>query len=1063
MNLTLRQLKSKWNEEKEHYGKKEVGTGVQKFVKDFLKSEELFGLREGLGSTPKEKRKNEFTEESETKAARRADIIIYINPDIIIPVEVEKYGNIDAGLEQLFQYQTDLDKKYGILTDGFIWQFYNNNYCLKKFSIEEIFAEPDLFLEYWKEYIKPEYYYISFFEDRGQLKMLPEDISVENKRRDFFKDITTLIRGFKNKLQVEGYFSDLEIKERQKRATEITYAYIIQFILYKTLVDNDFGDFRAEHEKRIAKIHQALKNKSYKEILGIINGISSNISRNIYRPFIKEQEFINQKLTDLFNSVENDLSDVAPWLDIFVFIKKYNFANVRNDIFGYIYENYLKELYQEGTQIGQYFTDPAIVNFMLDQIGYTEAEIKKRVGNKPHDYSISLIDPSCGSGTFLYSAVDHLMKAIPDGTVTQSQKVEELVNNNIFGLDIEEFPIYLAEMSILMRLLPLIINERYNNPIDKKIKVFLTKDSVAEFIKAGIDNTVNDIDVAGGRQKSFFDKGVGFDYQSYVRDEGDLAEMKESMRQIPRRRFDFVIGNPPYISYNECSKKNFLIFEKMKKGDNKLSDIYGVNLHSIPGNRKKYSPKPNLYSFFIALGLSLLKDQGRLCYIIPQTILTAGDLDVLRYHLAKFTTIEKIITFSGKMFVGRGLKQNKPIATSSLIFVVRRAKPGITHQVEVINYTNADDDVETCLRNILLGKKISKKKILQGKLLQNVANWNFIKQNKVFLDFEETYKQNSEDMMIYYNHAMAEEKFGERFYFDGSFNIPTKNILPKVDDVSNYWQIPYLKSIGYKLKTDGFYPKDKKIKIAQGSQGMIVLDTKYKIVWHYIKPSKFFFIEGVDVLPKFQQFCIASNDMKEIFYLLILLNSKINSLIINNLLKNENEKDFLIPLNGIKRFVRVPKITKYNQFIKDEIIKRVEEMLELEKFTVADLVDFSKVMMQKFDEAAVEKNYLVLTKGGEKVKCKITGDAELVKKIIQEKFSHDLLKEQKISLTDLQSSAAIDFAKQKELKNYIDDLVFALYFNIPIKKVGLGEAKKIKSECEESKFYKVVENKKDDR
>ncbi len=1060
MSQSIAELKVKWNKEKEHYGKKEVGTGVQKFVKDFLKSEELFGLKEGLGSTPKEKRKNEFTEESETKAARRVDIIIYINPEIIIPVEVEKYGNIDAGLEQLFQYQTDLDKKYGILTDGFTWQFYNNNYCLKIFTIEEIFSEPDLFLEYWKEYIKPEYYYISFFEDKGQLKMLPEDISVENKRRDFFKDITTLIRGFKNKLQVEGYFKDLEIKERQKRATEITYAYIIQFILYKTLVDNDFGDFRAEHEKRIAKIHQALKNKSYKEILGIINGISSNISNNIYRPFIKEQEFINQKLTDLFNSVENDLSDVAPWLDIFVFIKKYNFANVRNDIFGYIYENYLKELYQEGTQIGQYFTDPAIVNFMLDQIGYTEAEIKKRVSNKPHDYSISLIDPSCGSGTFLYSAVDHLMKAIPDGTVTQSQKVEELVNNNIFGLDIEEFPIYLAEMSILMRLLPLIINERYNNPIDKKIKVFLTKDSVAEFIKAGIDNTVNDIDVAGGRQKSFFDKGVGFDYQSYVRDEGDLAEMKESMRQIPRRRFDFVIGNPPYISYNECSKKKFLIFEKMRKGDNKLSDIYGVNLHSVPGFARRRPPKPNLYAFFIALGLSLLKDQGRLCYIIPQTILTSGDLDVLRYHLAKFTIIEKIITFSGRMFVGRGLKQNHPIATSSLIFVARRAKPVATHQVEIINYTNAGDDVETCLENILLGKKISKKKILQGKLLQNVANWNFIKQNKIFLDFEEAYKQNSEDIMIYYNHTMAEEKFGSNFYFDIGYNIDEKKILERPRaNIINY-SYPKFSKIYWTIKlSKGYWPKDDsgfRINLLQANQEYNLLNATYKIIWSYANPDKFYFVTQPIIWARNQNCAIGSQNKNELLYLFLILNSPLINLLLKLNLKNENEKDFLIPLNGIKRFVRVPKITKYNQFIKDEIIKRAEEMLELEKFTLADLVDFSKVMMQKFDEAVVDKNYLVLTKSSEKVKCKITGDVELVKKIIQEKFSGDLLKEQKISLTDLQSSAAIDFEKQKELKNYIDDLVFSLYFNVPIKKVGLSETKKIKSECEKNKFYNLL-------
>jgi len=33
--------------------------------------------------------------------------------------------------------------------------------------------------------------------------------------------------------------------------------------------------------------------------------------------------------------------------------------------------------------------------------------------------------------------------------------------------------------------------------------------------------------------------------------------------------------------------------------------------------------------------------------------------------------------------------------------------------------------------------------------------------------------------------------------------------------------------------------------------------------------------------------------------------------------------------------------------------------------------------------------------------------------------------------------------KQKQLKNYIDDLVFALYLNVPLKSIGLNKAKEI--------------------
>ncbi|GAH42321.1 unnamed protein product, partial [marine sediment metagenome] len=460
-NLTISQLKDKWIREKEFYKIQEVGSGTQMFVKDILHSEGLFKLKRGLKSTPLEKRKNEFLEEETTKERRQSDIVIYISSDIVIPVEIERYQNINAGKKQLLNYQIDLDKKYGILTDGYHWRFYNNN-IFREFNLNQILDRTDIFWEFWKEYIKPEFYYLLFFEPFGQLPLLKQDkLTVEQNRQMFFEDITKLIRGFRDKLDVEGYFNGLNEKAKTKMAVEITYAYIIQFILYKTLVDNSFGTFEEEFENTVEKIHKHIKTKRYKDILGIIGGISAKISENIYRPFKEEQEFIQNKLLKLLYSVENKLSDVSPWLDIFVFIKKYNFANIENEIFGYIYENYLKELYEEEKK-GQYFTDPDVVNFMLQQTGFTSEEIKKRY--EADKNSISLIDPASGSGTFLYSAVNEIIKSFGNHSEEKSKQIEEIVNNNIFGIDIEEFPLYLAEMNIIMRMLPLIITEKYNNP-----------------------------------------------------------------------------------------------------------------------------------------------------------------------------------------------------------------------------------------------------------------------------------------------------------------------------------------------------------------------------------------------------------------------------------------------------------------------------------------------------------------------------------------------------------------------------------------------------------------------
>src|SRR3989338_3366100 len=381
--LSILDLKHKWEKEKTAYTKKEVGDGVQKFVKDVLKCAEVFNLKEGLNSTKLENRKNEFKEEEKKKSATHADVVIYINPEIIKKTEI--------------------------------------------------------FLEFWQEYIKPEFYYLAFFEKKGQQSLLKEaeTLRVEEYRQLFFEDITKLIKSFNNKLNIEGYLKSFDKKERGKKSIELTYAYIIQFVLYKTLVDNEFSKFKKEFGERQKTIFECLKSKQYGKILGVIDGVSQMISKNIYHPFAKEQEFITQKLLDLIHQPKNELHDVSPWLDIFVFIKKYNFANVRNEIFGYIYENYLKALYEDEKK-GQYFTDPVVVNFMLEQVGYTSAEITKRLKNEPEENYISLTDPSCGSGTFLYSAVDQIIKAVPNGSEKSSEKIEELINNHVYGLDIEE-------------------------------------------------------------------------------------------------------------------------------------------------------------------------------------------------------------------------------------------------------------------------------------------------------------------------------------------------------------------------------------------------------------------------------------------------------------------------------------------------------------------------------------------------------------------------------------------------------------------------------------------------
>ncbi|MDO8571127.1 MAG: N-6 DNA methylase [bacterium] len=1031
---TVGQLKEIWKKEKEHYLSSEVGSGVQRFVYSLLSSPDIFGLKEGYKATKQEKRSNEFLREESNKAGL-ADAVIFINQDIVIPVEVEKLSQIKSGEWQIHKYRTAFDKKYGILTDGNEWRFYYGDIGDQKyykFMLNEIFDDTKRFLIFWNQYIQPTSYYLSFFEEIGQQKLLfaEELIEVDHNRQRFFEDVTQIIKKLKAKLLNAGYFKEIEDeRKKEKMATETAYSYLIQFILYKTLVDNAFSEFKDEFKKKEKLIHTHLKNGAYNSILMILEGMSSKISENIYKPFHKEQESIIKEVHDLLHSGEDNLMSMSPFLDIFVFIKRYEFANIQNDIFGAIYENYLKELFEE-KNYGQYFTAPEVVNFMLREVGYTSNEIEKR-GHK----NISIADPSCGSGTFLYSAVREIMKAGDYGTEAGSREIEEEINGNVFGLDIEEFPLYLAEMSVLMRMLPAVVTEKYNNPIDKKLKFFVTEDSIAEFLGEIGGRKAN----GGGDGQSRL--ALQWKYDGFMRDERDLDEMKQSLstlgsgtKTIPRRRFDFIVGNPPYISYNESSKMGIKFFRLLKEKNSgaSLNDIYGWNLHSVPNNRKKYAPKPNLYTFFIALGFALLKPGGRFSYIVPQTLLSGGDLDVIRYHLANEYTIEKLITFAGNLFIGRGTNQKKKIPTSSLVLVCRKEKPNKSHEVECIHFPEIEWEAEKIFDELQKNRSHYSRNVPQTTLRRDFGNWNFIKWNEKLIKLYDKYKEHSESMEVYYSHEEAEKRFGERFYFDGGadfeesaiVNTSQKDSFEFFDYRMNDWNNFVLSKSHY------WVPKNTKLSFPQGSQGKTVFDQKYKIIWRTKFANRFQFCERGILLQGNQSLLISTNHERESLFLFSILNSKLILKLLEKLFRNENEKDYILAIKTIKAFVRPPIInTLEKKELKDRIISLASEIVQMEKITVGNVVEID-TLTQQFESAFVEGSVLVLLTADITLRFQIKkGFEKVVKKAVENAFGVKTLPIQSVGilLSRIKELPAFDHTRQAEIRSEMDNIVTDLY------------------------------------
>ena len=166
----------------------------------------------------------------------------------------------------------------------------------------------------------------------------------------------------------------------------------------------------------------------------------------------------------------------------------------------------------------------------------------------------------------------------------------------------------------------------------------------------------------------------------------------------------------------------------------------------------------------------------------------------------------------------------------------------------------------------------------------------------------------------------------------------------------------------------------------------------------------------------------------------------------------------MVSTSSIKQYVRVPQITPKNKHIKKEIIERTEQMLALEEETLSDFVDFSGILVQKLDDVQIDGNIVVLSYDNRKIELQIKGDTILVATAIAEQFETPgfKLEKRQISLPELRNLQVIDFEKQAKLKDYIDDLVFALYFSIPLKEVSLEKSHQIHEACSTSKYYQLL-------
>ena len=281
----------------------------------------------------------------------------------------------------------------------------------------------------------------------------------------------------------------------------------------------------------------------------------------------------------------------------------YNFDWIDADVLGQVYEQYLGKLLAQTKsgkarltngqahrkEQGIYYTPTYIVDYIVKN---TVGELLKNEKIKVKD--IKILDPACGSGSFLIKAFDYLYDTLLEDKESTQYRIDnqgkysiktEILKNNIYGVDLDQKAVEITKLNLLLKA------AEKNRLLPEEIDVH---------IKHG-NSLINDETIAG---LNAFKWGEKF---KEIMDKGG---------------FDVIVGNPPYVRQEELSEiKPY--FQK---------------------NYEVYHGMADLFVYFFEREIGILKDGGYFGMIVSNKWLRAGYGINLRRFISKFW-IETFIDF----------------------------------------------------------------------------------------------------------------------------------------------------------------------------------------------------------------------------------------------------------------------------------------------------------------------------------------------------------------------------------------------------------------------------------
>jgi type I restriction-modification system DNA methylase subunit/predicted type IV restriction endonuclease len=356
----------------------------------------------------------------------------------------------------------------------------------------------------------------------------------------------------------------------------------------------------------------------------------------------------------------------------------YEFSVLPSNILGQIYEQFLGKIirltpahravveYKPEVRkaSGVYYTPTYIVDYIVRQtVGKLVEE--KKPGPRGAVSKLRILDPACGSGSFLLGAYQFLLNWHRDQYVNDdpykwakgrsprlyqrsgeewrltTDERKRILLNNIYGVDVDPQAVEVTKLSLLLK----VLEGEDEQTIARQLSMLQKRvlPDLGNNIKCG--NSLIGPDFYDGRQISFLDEEEmvrinAFDW------EAEFAEIMQA------GGFDAVIGNPPYIRIQALNEWAPLEVEFYK---NRYTSVSKGNY--------------DIYVVFVEKGLSLLNAKGRLGFILPNKFFNAKYGESLRCLLADGQHLSLIIHFGDQQVFA------KATTYTCLLFLEKRGHP----------------------------------------------------------------------------------------------------------------------------------------------------------------------------------------------------------------------------------------------------------------------------------------------------------------------------------------------------------------------------------------------------